>query len=353
MYTRRIYSLATMVRWTWRETGVFVLLATVPVAIYDLLDQRWLHLPWLPIALVGTAVAFILGFQNNATYDRIWEARKIWGGIVNASRVWGLMVCDFVTPQFAHQPVEEDELRAIRRRLVLRHVGWLTALRHALRSPRPWEVFQTQASNREWSERMQVREHRISVEDDLRGYLDERDRTRVCAGANRAVRILALQSAELRALRARGLIEDFRHMELERVLAELLGYQGDAERIKDFPYPRQYATLNTCFVWIFLLLLPFGLVHEFDGIGLDLRERYPALAAVFVWLSVPFSVVVMWVFHTMQRVGQVGENPFEGSSNDVPITTLAREIEIDLREMIADDPGAIPPPEEERHGTRM
>ena len=60
--------------WTRRETVLLTLIALIPVIAYQALDQKWLHLPWLPIAVVGTAVAFIISFQNNASYDRVWEA---------------------------------------------------------------------------------------------------------------------------------------------------------------------------------------------------------------------------------------------------------------------------------------
>ena len=75
-----------MIKWTSHDIIKFLILALIPVVLYEIFDLKWLHLPWLPIALIGTAVAFVVGFQNNAAYDRIWEARKIWGGIVNASR---------------------------------------------------------------------------------------------------------------------------------------------------------------------------------------------------------------------------------------------------------------------------
>ena len=208
------------------------------------------------------------------------------------------------------------------------------------------------ASNREWNELMKIREHRLTLAEEIEGYLPEAELAQAMKKANLPAQVLALQSAELRRLRERGWIEDFRHMEMEQVLVDLLDLQGRTERIKNFPYPRQYATLNTSFVWIFLLLLPFGLVHEFDKLGTGLVD-YPLVSRYFVWLSVPFSVIVMWVFHTMQRVGQVGENPFEGSANDVPITTISRGIEIDLREMIDDDPTEIPGPIEPRLGTQL
>tara|TARA_R110002049_G_scaffold99113_2_gene241655 strand:+ start:3246 stop:3437 length:192 start_codon:yes stop_codon:yes gene_type:complete len=60
-----------------------------------------------------------------------------------------------------------------------------------------------------------------------------------------------------------GLIEDFRHMEMMNLLVEFYALQGKSERIKNFPYPRQFATLNYMFVWIFILLLPFGIMEGF------------------------------------------------------------------------------------------
>ena len=352
MYTKKRYSALAMLLWTRNETLIFVVMSVVPVVIYDVFEQRWLHLPWLPIALVGTAVAFILGFQNNAVYGRLWEARKIWGGIVNASRAWGFQVNDFVTNQFADEPASEEELAGIRRCLVLRHIAWMTALRHALRASRPWEGGVSEGTNKEWAARIGVREHHITLRDDIVDYVPADDLECVLRRANPAAQLLGKQSAQLRALRERGLIEDFRHMEMQSTLTELVGHQGKSERIKNFPYPRQYATLNTVFVWIFILLIPFGLVHEFDHIGAEFRDEFPRVAEHFVWLTVPFSAAVMWVFHTMDRIARSSENPFEGSPNDVPITTMSRAIEIDLMEMSGMDPETIPAPIAPRHSTQ-
>jgi putative membrane protein len=141
-------------------------------------------------------------------------------------------------------------------------------------------------------------------------------------------------------------------MEMQGVLNELVALQGKSERIKNFPYPRQYASLNSYFMWVFVLLLPFGVMFEFDKIGTEIEATLPHIGKYFVWLSVPFSVLVMWVFHTMERIGRVSENPFEGTPNDVPITTIARGIEIDLREMIDQDPSDIPAPIEPQYDTQ-
>lgn len=352
MYTKKNYSLKNMVWWTRYDTALLVIIALIPVILYEVFDQKWLHLPWLPIAVVGTAVAFIISFQNNASYDRVWEARKIWGGIVNSSRAWGILVNDFITNDFTEDKASDAGLRAIRKELIFRHVAWLTALRHAMRQPRPWEHVMKHPTNREWGEAIGVREQRFTLEEELQPYLSEEELAYVLSKSNKATQIISLQSKELRQLRTRKLIEDFRHMEMENTLAELYALQGKSERIKNFPYPRQYATLNWTFLWIFVLLLPFGVMFEFDKIGAEMVAKYPHIGRNFVWLSVPFSVLVMWVFHTMERIGRVSENPFEGTPNDVPITTISRGIEIDLREMIDEDPESIPPAIEAQYDTQ-
>ena len=82
MYIQRKFPLWGMLKWTRRDIYKFIIIGVVPVFMYKGLGFYWLHLPWLPIGVVGTAVAFIVSFKNNASYDRLWEARKIYGGIV-------------------------------------------------------------------------------------------------------------------------------------------------------------------------------------------------------------------------------------------------------------------------------
>ena len=79
MHIKKNYSTFEMAWWTRFETFLFIGIATVWVVAFYFLDLEWLKIPWTPLALIGTAVAFVIGFQNNAAYGRIWEARKIWG----------------------------------------------------------------------------------------------------------------------------------------------------------------------------------------------------------------------------------------------------------------------------------
>jgi putative membrane protein len=353
MYTKIKYSPLDMAKWTRNDTIVFFILSLIPVVLYEVFDLKWLHLPWLPIALVGTAVAFVVSFQNNAAYDRIWEARKIWGGIVNTSRSWAILVNDYITNDFADEKVSEEEIKLIKKELIFRHIAWMTALRHAMRAHKPWEHFLKRKSNREWHKMAKIREFDFTLEEELKPYVSDNDFNYILSKTNKSTHAISLQSKQLKALRKKGLIEDFRHMEMQNVLVELYNLQGKSERIKNFPYPRQFATLNFYFVWIFLLMVPFGVMHEFDIIGSKLVENYPIIGKHFVWLSIPFSIIVLWVFHTMERIGRTGDNPFEGTANDVPITTIARGIEIDLREMIDESPESIPKPIEPTWGIEM
>lgn len=313
MHAGRHYSLREVFVWTRRETFVFLLLATVPTLLHIYLGWASLIIPWLPIALVGTAVAFITGFKNSASYSRLWEARQIWGAIVNDSRTWGLMVSNFVAPGNGAQ-----------RRLIYRHLAWLTALRYQLREPRSWENT-TRRHNVEYRKFYRIVEWEGDLRAELEALLDPAEIEFLLKKKNTATQLIAIQSKEIRELTVEGSLGEFPRLEMQRTLFLLLDSQGKCERIKNFPYPRQFATLNLLFVWLFILMVPYGLLQEFEKIG-----------AAFTWMTIPASVVVCWVFHTMDKIGDASENPFEGSPNDVPITSLSRVIEIDLREMLGE-----------------
>ncbi len=353
MYTRKKYSKWAMVRWTRRELRFFILLAALVTILYEVLGLQWLQLPWTPLALVGTAVAFLIGFQSNAAYGRIWEARKIWGGIVNDSRTLTIMVLDMVTNEYAREKVPEEELRNHRKTLVYRHMAWLTALRHAMRQDRPWESFKKNKHNQEWIDMVHIPEWEHSLEEEIRPLLSDEEYLKIGQKTNKPAALMKLQSTHLRSLKEKGLIWEFSFLELQAKMADLITHQGKSERIKNFPYPRQFATLGYDFVNLFIMLIPFGVVPEFSKTGQSLQEYFPVIGTYFVWLAIPFTAMISWVFNTMQRIGTVGDNPFEGSGNDVPISTIARGIEIDLRQMLEEDAALVPGPLEARNDFQM
>jgi putative membrane protein len=147
--------------------------------------------------------------------------------------------------------------------LVHRHVAWLTALRYQLREPRAWENMD-RADNVAYQRRYYVvPEHDGALPAELARLLGADEAAHVLAQANRATAILGLQSAQLRALAGAGALDAYRQVALVRQLAELLELQGRCERIKNFPYPRQFATLNYWFIRLFVWLVPFGMLQEF------------------------------------------------------------------------------------------
>ncbi|WP_425236488.1 bestrophin family protein [Ulvibacterium sp.] len=351
MHTKKKYTAFEMAMWTRFETLLFLLIIVVWVAIYYFFDLGWLKIPWTPLALIGTAVAFVIGFQNNSAYGRIWEARKIWGGIVNTSRTFGMFVQDMLTNEYAESPMTEPQIHKEIKTLTYRHIAWMTALRHAMRMPRPWETSASHRTNQEWD--LRPPELDSSLEDDLKSYITENDLAYVLGKNNKQTALLYLQSHHLKKLKEQGIIWEFSFLELEAILQELFTLQGKSERIKNFPYPRQFATLNHFFMWIFILLLPMALVPQFIDIGKGFSESHALMGDLFAWLSIPFYIIVAWIFHTMERIGRTGENPFEGTANDVPISTIARGIEIDLRQNLGESNEKIPDQFAVKHDTQF
>ncbi len=313
--------------------------------IHEIFHAKWMSIPWLPISIIGTAVAFYLGFKNNQAYDRLWEARKIWGAIVNNSRRWGTTVKAFVSNQFTENKLEEKELQKIIKRLLYRHIAWLYALRSQLLLPTPWEHISQDGYVAERTKKNYKTFGKELLDDEitmteLDMFLLDEEFNKLINFKNTATQIIDAQSQDLKELRKQNIIEDFRHMELQNILNEFYTHQGKAERIKKFPLPRQYGSMSSIFVNIFIMLLPFGMVTEFHKLG-----------EAGAWLSIPFSILVAWIYILMELVGDYSENPFEGLGNDIPMHSLCRVIEIDLREMLGETD--LPPNVTPKNGVLM
>jgi putative membrane protein len=337
-------SLGKLIKWTAHHI-LWLLLLMGGIATLYYFKIINVNIPWLPVSVVGTAVAFYVGFKNNQAYDRMWEARKIWGGIVNDSRAWGMMVDGFVTNLFTEEKVAKDKIHEIKKRLIYRHIAWLYAHRSQLLVATPWEHISqgghTARQAKEYQEKFG-----IGLIDDeitrteLKGFLPTNEHDRLIGYANTATQIINEQSRDLVQLREQGLIEDFRHMELANLLKIFYTHQGKNERIKKFPLPRQYASMSRYFVGIFIMLLPFSMIPELMIIG-----------GYGLWISIPTTALIGWIYVMMEIVGDYTENPFQGMANDIPMMSLCRVIEIDLREMLGETD--LPPAIESKNGVLM
>lgn len=322
MYVKRNYSLWMTFNWS---KGPFLLglLYSALIGIGAYLIKDHFSLPWQPIGVIGIAVAFYLGFKNNSSYDRTWEARKIWGSIVNYSRSFGAATISFV---------QGDNDETIKKELIYRHIAWMTALRYQLRLSRTWE--HTEIRIKGLYSPTVCEEYYSALDGELKTFLSNDEMKSIENKTNQATQIMKIQSERLQELKGKGYFDDFRHMEFQNYISNFYIDQGKSERIKNFPFPRQYASTALWLTLVFCAIVPFGILDVFKNV-----EGWT------YWLWPAISALIIWIFFLMEKIGDYSENPFEGTYNDVPITSIARSIEIDLREMIDDEniPGPMEP----------
>lgn len=294
MYLSRTITLKGLIKFGWKQCVLFALISSSICLIFLEADFTHIAIPLGTLAILGTAVSIVLGFRNNSAYGRWWEARMIWGGIVNQSRTWAAQVTTCLTPGEG----EQAEAAALEKELIYRHIAYLNALRIQLRQQQVW--------------------HEVTP------FLPEAEGQQLATWRNQATQINARNAARLRDALDRGWLDPFRHVALLDTVEQFYELQGKCERIKNTPLPRQYSFFTTVFVWIFIVLLPMGFVKELQ------------------WWTVPISVLIGWIFMALEQVGRYTEDPFDNFVHDVPMTALCRTIEIDLRQMLGET--ELPPP---------
>lgn len=320
MHTGKSYKLPEFLAWTRRTIYVLAVLNAVPVALYQWAGLKWLVVPWGIVLLLGILVALSAGFKQMQAHGRVQEAQQAWASIVGSSRAWAAMCRDYVA----------EPNRA--RQLAYRHLAWLTALRHQLRESKAWESMR-RAHNAEYRKLYSVPERERTLESELARYIPGREAALVLMSGNRAAQVLSLQGSDMKELLDQGRISAAQSAELQGVVRELAAQQSRNERIKNFPFPRQYAFIHTVSVWILCFLLPLGLIGEFER----LDEAVDGWArGNMVWLAIPLGMLVSWIYASLDQIGESSENPFEGGANDVPISHMCEEIETDVREILGE-----------------
>jgi putative membrane protein len=241
----------------------------------------------VPFTLIGLALSIFLGFRNNTSYDRFWEGRRLWGALVNVTRSFARRTSLYMAPA----PGEDPALAAaLRSELVHRTVAYAHALRMHLRAGIDW--------------------------DELATYLPVDELSALRAQRNVPVAILHGTAARLRDAYAKGRIHALHLPALEQSLTELTDIQGGCERIKNTPIPFSYTVLIHQLVAAYCFALPFGLVETLHG-----------------WTP----IVVLLVAHAFLGLDAVGdeiEDPFGTDPNDLPLATLSRMIEVNLRQSL-------------------
>jgi len=325
MYVRRTLPIRDMFFDSWRVVLFAASWSCLIVYLYEIQDMRFLAVPVLPVTTIGVAVSLYLGFKSTSAYNRWWEARAIWGEIVNNSRTWA---------NYAHNLVHDDKFEndnAVARDLIERHIAWVNALAYQLRKNSRLKI----------SNNLHIFDYRRPFTDPdfhpnpesyLR-HLHPDEQSYIAAHVNPATHILRLQGEKLRELAKHGLLSDYRLVEMMSHLGRFYDCQGKCERIKNTPFPRQIAYFGTIFAWLFILLLPFAFVDAFNSEAV--RNQLVGLTEVeYIFTLVPFATIVSWVFLIIEKVSDSSEDPFEGGATDVPISTLSRNIEIDMKQFL-------------------
>lgn len=320
MYVKRNLGLIPIILGTWKELVFIGSWTSLVFFVYYDLQWSFISLAIEPLSIIGIAVSFYLGFKNSQSYERFWEARKLWGAIVNYSRTWATQVLSSVSD------APED-----RRVMIYRHLAWINALRVQLRKPTSFSL-QPGKSVKRFIEGYEVYG---SVTEMIRPFLSAEELDDLQNRKNEATHLLKNQGLHLKKLLQQGKISEFQNMMLQKVIEENYNLQGGCERIKNTPFPRQYAYFGTVFAWIFVLLLPFGMLNAFD------EEFVELPSSGRIWMktaAILLSVLISWIFTTIDKVARNSEDPFEGRFNDVPMTAICRTIEIDLRDMLDEQP---------------
>ncbi|MCB1934349.1 MAG: hypothetical protein KDF59_00240 [Nitrosomonas sp.] len=267
-----------------------------------------LTFPDTEISVFGIAVAIMLGFRNNEAYNRFWEARIVWGDLTNTSRNFASQVINYVQHPEEQQQVSQDAVAAIHKELIYRQLAFLNALRLQLRKENTW--------------------------DELKPLLSDSEYQQLSKSVNKATQLNHQQSLRLKELNNSGWITEQAYVfGLMESIKAFFSAQGRCERIKTTPLPRQYGFFTKSFVWIFVLLLPFGLVQHLG------------------WGAFPVYVILATIFTITERIGNRTEAPFEGKLEDVPMSTICRNIEIDLRQQLGEP--SVPEPLEPKDGVLM
>jgi putative membrane protein len=228
-----------------------------------------------------------------------------------------------------------------RRALIERHIGILYAFGYSMRrtSRLPvggrWRIFGT---------RRRIDAATLLAEPSVfQPYLSPEEYQAAQAARIPWSYLLSRQATAIRTLLDNGLISETSHQLLNQTLADLLRTMGQCDRIKNTPFPRQLSHFGRIFTWTFVLLVPLALldalvhearVHELTGLA----------AREFIMTLMSLSQVIGWVFIMMERIGESTEDPFEGGVHDVPIATVCRGVEIELRELLGDPVPAAPQP---------
>ncbi|MGL6128502.1 bestrophin family protein [Chryseobacterium artocarpi] len=258
---------------------LFIGIFAIAIGLLDMLPWfRKISLPLNIPALLGTAVSLLLAFRTSQSYERWWEARTVWGAIVNDSRTFIRLVTQFL-PSEDHKTIRD---------FAERQIIWTFALGESLR--------------------------KLPFSDKVQKYLDENN----INGLNIPNALLDEHSKQIKEVSASKGLSDFQQMQLNDMVTRLCDSMGKCERLKNTVFPRSYSILVHILIYVFALVLPFGL----DDSQLTIE--------IIITFLIPI------IFIAIEKTSIIMQDPFENRPVDTPVTSLAQTIEINIRQMIGE-----------------
>lgn len=275
-----------------RRLGLLFLFDLTIAVLYARAGATMLALPSLPLGLMGAGLSLFLAFRNNSAYDRWWEARRLWGSLVNDARTFSRQAVTLIDREGPAGSATE---------LIDWQVVYVHALRCHLRGQNPFP----EIAGLLRTDLVQTLRHHQNV----------------------PLALLLHAGERIRRFYRAGQLDSIRLVQLDSTLSRLCDTQGACERIKHTPLPRQYEYFPRLLVGAYCVMLPFGLV---EGMGL---------------LTPLASTLVSFMFLALESIGRDIEAPFENTLHDTPMGQLSRTIEINLREIAGhgDVPRAVTP----------
>ncbi len=255
--------------------------------LYDSFHVTRITIPLSVPMILGTVISFLLGFRSNQAYDRWWEARIIWGAIVNDSRTLARQVLTFVDNGYASSEAQQFKERFIRRQM-----GWCFALSRHLRKQKPLTG--------------------------IKSYMTEEEITQVSRYSNIPNAMLEMHGRDIQYALDAGWINQYQQVELDRTLSRLCDSMGKCERIKNTVFPATYSLYMHFAMNLFIALLPFGVIEYFG------------------YMEIPLVIAVAASFMLIEKMAIHLQDPFENKPTDAPMTTISRNIERDLKQMLND-----------------
>ncbi|MDI9339124.1 MAG: bestrophin family ion channel [Sediminibacterium sp.] len=275
----------------------FAVIITVAVFVLHKQNITAVTLPFSISVTLGSALAIFIAFRNNSSYSRWWEARTLWGGIINSSRVLARLIITFTDSHSHQQSYEKERSEQFKKEMIYKVIAWVHALRLHLRKQDNWH--------------------------ELKPFLSAQEFEHLEKSQNKPNYLHLVSGKKIYEAMANGTLGGFDSFQMEGQLLALANYQGGCERIKNTPLLRQYDFFTRLFLYTFMLMLPFSLIGDFTKMNID-------------YLMIPVSVIISFVFAIIGKVGEVNENPFENRITDVPLTAMCNTIERDLQEMLGE-----------------